>query len=62
MAYGDFNWIFGSYGFFLAKSYVFFFFLIHFMVVNLFYVEKFSRDRKTIQKKLFIGVIRIFSY
>lgn len=41
---------------FLAKSYVFFFFLIHFMVVNLFYVEKFSRDRKTIQKNFLLGL------
>jgi hypothetical protein len=41
---------------FLAKSYVFFFFLIHFILVNFFYVKKFPMDKKTIQKNFLLGL------
>lgn len=41
---------------FLSKSYVFFFFLVHFSVVNLDYWLKFNKNRKTISKNFILGL------
>jgi hypothetical protein len=41
---------------FLAKSYVFFFFLIHFIFTNLFYVKNFPLDKGNIKKNLLWGL------
>lgn len=41
---------------FLAKSYCFFFLLIHFFLSNLFYIKKYSQDRFVIKKNLFLGL------
>jgi len=41
---------------FLAKSYVFFFFLVHFTLTNILYLRKFSLDRIIIQRNLLLGL------
>lgn len=41
---------------FLSKSYFFFFFLIHFILSNLFYIKKYSQDRSVIKKNLLLGL------
>jgi len=41
---------------FLSKSYVFFFFLIHFILTNLYYIKKFPMDGSTIKKNLLLGL------
>ena len=41
---------------FLSKSYVFFFFLIHFILTNLYYIKKFPMDGSTVKKNLLLGL------
>ena len=41
---------------FLSKSYVFFFFLIHFILTNLYYIKKFPVDGSTVKKNLLLGL------
>ncbi|KAF5057530.1 hypothetical protein DSECCO2_355830 [anaerobic digester metagenome] len=41
---------------FLAKSYVFYFFLIHFILTNLFYIKKFPLDKSNVKKNLLMGL------
>ncbi|EKQ51966.1 MAG: hypothetical protein B655_2039, partial [Methanobacterium sp. Maddingley MBC34] len=42
---------------FLAKSYVFFFFLVHFIIVNIDYWLKFQKNRKNITKNFVLGLV-----
>lgn len=48
--------IFGALAF-LSKSYVFFFFIVHFLVVNIDYWMKFKKNRKIITKNFILGLI-----
>ena len=41
---------------FLSKSYVFFFFLIHFILTNLYYIKKFPMDGSAVKKNLLLGL------
>ena len=41
---------------FLAKSYCFYFFLVHFVLVNLFFMKNFPKDRSVIKKNLLLGL------
>ena len=41
---------------FLAKSYCFYFFLVHFVLVNLFFMKNFPEDRPVIKKNLLLGL------
>lgn len=41
---------------FLSKSYVFFFFIVHFILTNLYYLKNFPLDRKTVKKNLLLGL------
>jgi hypothetical protein len=42
---------------FLSKTYVFFFFLIHFTIVNQYYWFKFKKNRKVITKNFVLGMV-----
>jgi len=41
---------------FLAKTYVFFFLIIHFVLTSFFYIKNFPLDRETVQKNLLLGL------
>lgn len=41
---------------FLAKSYCFYFFLVHYVLVNLFFMKNYPEDRSVIKKNLLLGL------